>query len=469
VLVSEVFLYDDLGMTAKVSGTDYGSTANQTELVITPAGADSPLGAGLVPGTVTTSCTAPTTGWAKPTSAATVAATVPSDLSKAAIFGYDTGSAMASGTAPARRVGWWQYESSTSGFTKESKALFDAAVAWASGVTPTIGYSRDATNRIVQRSVNGDVAARCSYTGSGDTSDLTLDSTGTVIEATLVLSGGVVFTWRNTAAVWSYPNLHGDVAAVTDGAGVKQGPTRVYAPFGQPLTGNSSGELDNSAGQFAYGWHGAAQRPVEHQCGTHALIEMGARPYDPSTGRFLQVDPIEGGTPNDYVHPTDPVNQADLDGEGGFGGHCGSMKGRKLRRCAARLRRTVQRMHANNRRPSGLQRWVTRHRGFLATIGASAGCLVPAVGLAVCGGLQAAAWAVRSQQRGYRHVRDNALDAGVTYLSFGLVSAPVAAGLGGALKRTAAQRFWIGAGSSAVSDGPQIASCVAARQVARGC
>jgi hypothetical protein len=107
VLASEVFLYDDLGMTAKVSGTDFGSTGNQSELVITPAGADSPLGAGLAPGTVTTSCTAVTTGWAKPTSAATVAvaAVVPSDLSKAAIFGYDTGSAMASGSAPARRVG----------------------------------------------------------------------------------------------------------------------------------------------------------------------------------------------------------------------------------------------------------------------------------------------------------------------------------------------------------------------------
>jgi RHS repeat-associated protein len=314
VLASEVFLYDDLGMTGTVSGTDFGSAANQTQLVITPAGVDSLLGAGLAPGTVTTSTTAVTTGWAKPTSAATVAAVVPSDLSKAAIFAYDTGALMAAGTAPARRVGWWHYELSTSGYSKESKDLFDAAVAWASGVTPTISYSRDAANRIVQRSVNGSVAARCSYTGSGDTSDLTLDSTGTVIQATLVLSGGVVFTWRNTAAVWSFPNLHGDVAAVTDGAGVKQGPTRAYAPFGQPLTGNTSGELDNSAGEFDYGWHGAAQRPVEHQSGTHALIEMGARPYDPSTGRFLQVDPIEGGTPNDYVHPTDPVNQADLTG-----------------------------------------------------------------------------------------------------------------------------------------------------------
>ena len=53
---------------------------------------------------------------------------------------------------------------------------------------------------------------------------------------------------------------------------------------------------------------------------------MGARQYDPVTGRFLEVDPVEGGTPNDYVYPTDPANQSDLNGRwiaglcvGGFG------------------------------------------------------------------------------------------------------------------------------------------------------
>jgi RHS repeat-associated protein len=165
----------------------------------------------------------------------------------------------------------------------------------------------------------------------------------------------VVFTWRNTAAVWSYPNLHGDVAAVTDGAGVKQGPTRVYASFGQPLTGNSSGELDNSAGQFDYGWHSAAQRPLEHQCGTHALIEMGARPYDPSTGRFLQVDPIEGGTSNDYVHPTDPVNQADLDGS-----ICWSCHWRRAERFARKAARRV------GRRAASVGRTAWRYRDEIA-------------------------------------------------------------------------------------------------------
>jgi len=42
---------------------------------------------------------------------------------------------------------------------------------------------------------------------------------------------------------------------------------------------------------------------------------MGARQYHPGIGRFVEVDPIEGGGANDYGYPTDPINQSDLSGE----------------------------------------------------------------------------------------------------------------------------------------------------------
>jgi len=45
---------------------------------------------------------------------------------------------------------------------------------------------------------------------------------------------------------------------------------------------------------------------------------MGARVYIPAIGRFLQVDPEQGGTPNAYVYPPDPVNDFDLTGSFGL-------------------------------------------------------------------------------------------------------------------------------------------------------
>lgn len=342
VVLAEAFLSDEFSMTG--TGTNQGSTTNQNALDVTVAGSTHPLGAGFAPGALATSTTATIThGWGKPTANATVAATVTGDSTKAAIYGYDTGVAMQAGyIAPARRVGFHFYGGSGTVLNDNSTALFDAAVAWATASAPLISYKRDAADRITQRSANGRVVARYSYTASGDTSDLTLDSTNNVVEATLSLPGGALYTWRTTTPVWSYANTHGDVVITTDNTGTKQGVTRAYDPYGQPLS--STAELDNSIGEFDYGWLGEHQRPLEHQTGAIPIFEMGARRYDPTLGRFIEVDPIEGGLPtNDYAYVADPVNQKDLDGNGGFGANCGSMKGRKLARCRNNARRTLRR------------------------------------------------------------------------------------------------------------------------------
>ncbi|MCW2573599.1 MAG: repeat protein [Frankiales bacterium] len=49
--------------------------------------------------------------------------------------------------------------------------------------------------------------------------------------------------------------------------------------------------------------------------GSLGLVRMGVRLYDPKLGRFLEVDPVEGGSANDYDYCSgDPVNCFDLGG-----------------------------------------------------------------------------------------------------------------------------------------------------------
>jgi RHS repeat-associated protein len=62
-----------------------------------------------------------------------------------------------------------------------------------------------------------------------------------------------------------------------------------------------------------YSWLGASQRSTELDSG---VVNMGARTYVPAIGRFLQADPVPGGSANAYAYVFgDPVGESDLSGE----------------------------------------------------------------------------------------------------------------------------------------------------------
>jgi RHS repeat-associated protein len=175
----------------------------------------------------------------------------------------------------------------------------------------TVTYTRDALDRIVERKLNGTTTARYSYCDSSDSPCATLDGSSNVVERNVSLVGGAVITKRTSGGdVWSYPNIHGDVMTTTDGSGVKQGSTFAYDPFGQPL----NGQPDNAGANFDKGWLGSNSKFTEHE-GSLDTVEMGARQYASGLGRFLSVDPVAGGSANDYDYVNqDPINNFDFQG-----------------------------------------------------------------------------------------------------------------------------------------------------------
>lgn len=109
---------------------------------------------------------------------------------------------------------------------------------------------------------------------------------------------------------WQVANLHGDlVATLPDAAGVAAVATAATDEFGN-LLDTASGRNNTPASRYDY--LGAKQRSTNTRAG---LTLMGVRLYDPVTGRFLSVDPVEGGSANAYSYPTDPVGSFDLDGK----------------------------------------------------------------------------------------------------------------------------------------------------------
>jgi RHS repeat-associated protein len=108
-------------------------------------------------------------------------------------------------------------------------------------------------------------------------------------------------------------DLHGDIVAQMSATTTAEGISAYFesTEFGVP----------RSLSGPQYAWLGASERSSDALGG---LVLMGVRLYDPASGRFLQTDPITGGSANRYDYASqDPIDNRDLSGQS-YWRYCGS-------------------------------------------------------------------------------------------------------------------------------------------------
>lgn len=140
--------------------------------------------------------------------------------------------------------------------------------------------------------------------GEGDKPTWTAeDAAGTITRYVSGLDGQLSATTDKTGnLVLQLLNLHEDVSVQLPADTTK-------AP--SVLRTDEYGNRQENGVATRYGWVGGHQRSSTLSGSTL----MGVRLYVPSTGRFLQPDPVVGGSPSAYAYPSDPVNAFDLDGK----------------------------------------------------------------------------------------------------------------------------------------------------------
>jgi RHS repeat-associated protein len=157
--------------------------------------------------------------------------------------------------------------------------------------------------------------SRLGYSGENDTSGFTQNSSGAITGLNISLPGGTSYALGPNGVIWSYTNLHGDTVTTTDGNGNRTW-TGYWGPYGEAASSNGQPTNDIMSGTN-FGYNGQQQKLTDTSAG---LVFMGARPYQPATGRFTEVDPVAGGCANSYTYAFgDPLNHPDLSGQSFLG------------------------------------------------------------------------------------------------------------------------------------------------------
>jgi RHS repeat-associated protein len=173
----------------------------------------------------------------------------------------------------------------------------------------TIGYNLDPADRTLETVSTGKplvADTTFNYDGPSDVPSWTNNATASEWSRNIPgINGSLVAIQNNGASpVLQLTNLHGDVIATASTSETATGllSKTDTSEFGVPTATSPS----------PYSWLGADGLRTELPSGA---INMGARSYVPQLGRFLQPDPVPGGSANAYSYTFgDPVDTSDPTG-----------------------------------------------------------------------------------------------------------------------------------------------------------
>lgn len=171
----------------------------------------------------------------------------------------------------------------------------------------TIGYNLDPDGRDRQIVSTGTVNSTVTYhyAGSGSAPSWTEDTGGKWTRNIYGPEGLTAVQTGGESPVLQIQDLKGNIVGT---ASLSETATGLLSKgdsteYGVPRTSSPP----------KYSWQGASALRTELPSG---VVAMGARSYVPEVGRFLQPDPIEGGSANAYAYTYgDPVNSSDPSGE----------------------------------------------------------------------------------------------------------------------------------------------------------
>jgi RHS repeat-associated protein len=175
----------------------------------------------------------------------------------------------------------------------------------------TIGYKLDPAGRTRELVKTGITNATITnhYAGPTETPAWTINALGEWSRNIPGINGTLAAIQSNgESPVLQLTNLHGDIVAT---AYLSETATELASKadtteYGVPAT----------SAPPKYSWLGAIEIPTELPSG---IASMGIRSYDPYLGRFLQPDPIAGGSADAYTYTFgDPVNSSDPSGASGM-------------------------------------------------------------------------------------------------------------------------------------------------------